>query len=1795
MTETQRQIKELRKALPGLKEKVLGVAILLCVSLVMVASASYAWVTMSTNPELGGVNTTVAANGALEIALSDFDGEEPEESAVGDSFAAQGQTTHAANTSWGNLVNISNGYGVESLILRPAALDLDSDAYLYGAKYSDDGRVEGSLSDFSFTTWYQTDKNTNTWKFVAPSNYASVYPNGNAYGVRAISSVAYEGQEDINTKKIGTMEALQRQSKNGYYNLTHDPDNIEIIRALVQVYLDKNVDAAVNHVLSGGDGAFEVPDFSLDGKTYIPPMLEMLKDFYYDVILPAGDAIVYEANLQMEAYYNNLVVPEGQEKPTQPENYTLAALLAVEDRSELLNHGIKLTALGYNASKKAYTDDNAFKILHDQVKSDYETALTFKEANGEVKKTIYWSEIEPLVNSLIHIDSLKVQGKTIDQIGGMGTGALSFVNNMPERASVVVYKGTLWSYEDLAGEYMSMDIPVKVYKKVLGIGVDYDGIGVVTTSVPRNKDSRFAKDADSVKTAINAVDTRTIVAQDTYGMILDLWVRTNGENSLLTLNGTPKYNEYEKQRTIIINGETYDVYAYNRYTGLIEEMPIIGKVPQTEEILVYPGTYTDETTGETVDCYYDCATYALITRYDLQDSDNDGVYDKAVDSGELLKSTDKNTQGELMVQPKMDTFKEVVGYESANRIWTDEDFQTQTNNPPLLDPGQISATQGSGSCYIFYADSHEASARALELLANLRLVFLDENGRELSRAFLDVEHVFAESGKYTVPIAISESSTSITNEETGEVTMGICALTKNVPVRISVLVYLDGAQLENEMVMSAEDIIGSLNLQFDSTADLHSIGDEELSREIISLDASLLDGSDLPVQELKFEFDGNPVTVPLRATVDGLSATRVEAAFQRKVSASQGSKLEVIELKDSDNDGFLDAEVTFKSPGTYVLNALIVDGIEYKLPEAITVTIEGFAANSILFDTSSALTTDFSVTRDVSITMAADLKAMPKKVQARFMTEDGRAINADLTQVGNTWSGSATFIKSGTYTLQYLVMDGEYYELSANMQRTFTAYLGLTAEVALERYKTDDAGNLILDEDGNKIIDTLEYDFKRTENIYAFVRIYDDTGKAMKGLGNISLYYKPAGSTLMLNGFSTPLEWNGTEYVGGFPADMPGMFEFGQLSVGGQLITKAKSAPTLTVRSLLPPQFVKSESAEVIIGKGTVYYEAYIKNATAASSWVVLNHGNVDYEVQLLHQGNDIYHAAFPDLDGDAYNDINSNGTWTVKELRFEKVYGDGVYYPADGDSKYIIDIENETYTVVNYLHVVQSDPVLLGATKAEDGTITVTGKFMDSYAAKDYLSVKVSAPIKTSNPTDATACVDTSLYAANVSVAMSLSHVANTMEAHGGYTATEILNKLDMSLTGSQDSDKKVITFTTQDATKLQRAGTYQSSLTVTMGGYTESRTNNKFIEIYSKKPTVTVKAVSPAPGTTFSTTRSSGGAVVEVAGVTNYISENKDHATVFLKGTKGTLGNWSYSVPTVTLKLEGVAAGDAKLTMVNAADPNTTHVFNFPFGTTEVTQQIGKSVGQTGDHDTKYLAGMTMFTEIPIICDGVTYTVQLSKPVTIEQPEAPYVLSFGDLPTAIPADQQPKAVTANGSEVTVYLPKLTWTETTASAPTYTEWTSWSLNRDIRTDYTTYSQKIVIATYTRYNYYIWGEYTRTRDRTGETVGQDMQIATWTINGRTYAAGQTYTIQLSDNAVATANITTVGNPYSMGNTTVTETEVCYGYRAGSTGQSKAPSGGNNLGTASGFSSAPAPKLYPDYTYAGINDWEKAKP
>ena len=128
MTQTKRNIKELKAALPRVREKVISVAILLALSVTMMASVSYAWYTLSLAPEVSSITTQVSSNGSLAVALAGLYDEkgnliEPLASAIGDSFSADGQTTVNANLTWGNLSNLSNNYGIENLVLRPATLN----------------------------------------------------------------------------------------------------------------------------------------------------------------------------------------------------------------------------------------------------------------------------------------------------------------------------------------------------------------------------------------------------------------------------------------------------------------------------------------------------------------------------------------------------------------------------------------------------------------------------------------------------------------------------------------------------------------------------------------------------------------------------------------------------------------------------------------------------------------------------------------------------------------------------------------------------------------------------------------------------------------------------------------------------------------------------------------------------------------------------------------------------------------------------------------------------------------------------------------------------------------------------------------------------------------------------------------------------------------------------------------------------------------------------------------------------------------------------------------------------------------------------------------------------------------------------------------------------------------------------------------------------------------------------------------------------------------------------------------
>lgn len=104
--------------LQGIRKKLVAAIAMVLVATIMVVSSSYAWFTLSTAPEVKGIQTSVGSNGNLEMALRT-------ESSLASIETKVGQSGHAANITWGNLVDLSlSQYNLSGIALRPAGLNV---------------------------------------------------------------------------------------------------------------------------------------------------------------------------------------------------------------------------------------------------------------------------------------------------------------------------------------------------------------------------------------------------------------------------------------------------------------------------------------------------------------------------------------------------------------------------------------------------------------------------------------------------------------------------------------------------------------------------------------------------------------------------------------------------------------------------------------------------------------------------------------------------------------------------------------------------------------------------------------------------------------------------------------------------------------------------------------------------------------------------------------------------------------------------------------------------------------------------------------------------------------------------------------------------------------------------------------------------------------------------------------------------------------------------------------------------------------------------------------------------------------------------------------------------------------------------------------------------------------------------------------------------------------------------------------------------------------------------------------
>lgn len=1531
MTETQKRIRAYQKALPELRERVIAVALLLAMSTSMLSSASFAWLTLSRSPEVTAVSTTIAANGSLEVALATGNGKvAPGESKVGDSTAAKGQSVTGANITWGNLINLSDeSYGLEHMVMRPAQLNrLDLlGSPLYGAAYSGDGRITKLESDFGYTAW------------VVDEEVGGRFMTTDQMGVRAISSMKADSSaaENVVAKQFKAVQEANLKAATTYMGLANDSGAMQSLATMMGLYMTAR--------LNSSDADLSNPDCKVEDIRNLLNMYSGFLEAFDDEV----QAMVQLANITLSLKYG-----EGYYQPV-----TAAKILDTATTSATLKkEGIQISDL------------TQFQKDRNTIASDI---VKLNQICETTAASVKWKDsgLNNVVNNLVNVGECTI-GEPPQKISSIGaTDAFGYLSGTHDAK---ITNGILYRFEERTGGYLevrNLAITATIKRELLGRPIKQDGKVTANVKTTASRDyNLFNNDFSYAKTQVEggnfAVD---MVAQDTYGLAVDLWVRTNAENSYLTLEG----NVLTRTETIRATGKNTD--------------------NETVELFTLKRTVTDEN-GKS-------ETYSMDVYAGLVDVTNPETGEVTQEDGYIY--LDSHTAATVEegdeIQPKMEEVVTVIGYEGENRIWNSDEY----NNMLSTD----ATTQGSGSCYVYYADTPEDQARSLKLLEAFNVAFVDSNGKMLASAIMDTGNAYAAVGRVTVPLVMNPSeSITLSQDASGNAEHAITMLERNIPTRITAIVYLDGTKLTNQDVLAAADIQGQLNIQFGTTTPMVPMEDDKLFDETVSVSATVS-----PTEFSWDEADG-PLTATVTVTVTGYEPKSVTGFFMRQLSATQGTREEAMTFTKQ-SDGTWKGTHTFSAPGNYVLRTVRLDGIDYDVGQEVIIldefgnpvlddngntqtkveypgsTVSGFTVTSLscvqanenrvinVMDAAS----EYPVTLNLSFA-SNDTEKMPKTVQGRFLDESGANVNVDFTyNPGSGWTGKGTFRISGDYTMKHLVMDGEPMPLEERFWLTASIALGMRASV----YTSDNIrftylpGSVL--EDGTTLWDDVYGELDMS------VKIFDGGGKEKPGLHDVSLTYSSGSRTMY-----TPLEWNGTYYVGKMDNGGPGIWKFSNVKIGKEdgktkvnTITQAITSPQFTIISPEPPRYVGYDTASYQFALGANQNLkmnvrlSYASTADNAVATIVNQKTGASYEVAFTNRvsagvdGQESSYQFVVPADTNGYQD----GTWKLTKI---ELWG-GVYdssakeYNNDYRWTYDLSKENNVTKIVNKV-----TPVFTADASQDfgkDASGNVTGTFMQKHTLAAG-SIAVVIADADGQPLEGLS-----------DVKLQFAYKNKSCETYGGYSSSSLTTATagaNIVVNMAKDADNPT-RYTQLDALEFLYAGYYETTFS-----FSVVTPDGKIIPVSyttgslpAKTPQFTVSSVSPSVAITARTSYGDSD------------SHTDTNATVNFGTSSGTCGVTNYKQPNVTITLSGYGnASKATLTFAKS-DGGTVHLYTSSGGSTAVStyewtangtcqRHVGKWQSKTGG-DSKTAAGTLTATKLIMTYSGMSFEVDIPD-ITINNP---------------------------------------------------------------------------------------------------------------------------------------------------------------------------------------------------------------
>lgn len=1582
MRESQRRINEYTERLPRIKEKLVAFLLLLVVSSLMLVTVTFAWISLSLSPEVTGVRTSIASNGNLEIALA-TGVDAPYSSKVGDSKLPLVER----NRTWGNLINLSDPqYGLDSLVLRPAKLNefgLDSNP-LYGPVYDDDGRVVDMNTNFGYSAW---------------ETAMSRFEPTDQLGVRAITSMTYgvSGDATMYNTKLDAIEAANGKLQNNYQALAYNNDYMDALATMMAGYM-------VENILSSSQAASMIEDATLTGSN-----LEQFALMYRDLMSCfVEQATVFAEYLNLHAELNGkLTRITGEE----------ILSLAYDTTNKTAYKTLKNT-YGYTTYADSESTVGFIKEI-DQFLADYNVIITdvveVEALRDEIKSkgTQLWTDypqIDTLIERLVNIKECTITGGEyvdykLKRVGATAAMALAKVKCCETK----ITNGILYRFDNRSGARLS-----NPSGKPLTISVKTSiGNQSITSNVSTGSTDNYFKNElklaeDIIKNKYGAPE---LVARDSYGFAVDFWVRTNAENSYLTLQG----NVLTELVTIDSKGKDLEGNEVQLYTITIKaeteesvaDDPLSGMLSTSHDVYKSTTTVTDENTGEesVVDCYRYASNHTVVSDEDLN--------------------------GQTPIK-KLETIENVIGYEGDNRVWEGDQHASLTVN---------STTQGGGSCYVFYSENPVDQARILNLLNSMKVVFIDDKGTLLATAQMDTEKNYATTGKVIVPLVITEGNTGLGADSNGDLQLSITALEKNVATRITALVYLDGTEVTNENVLASADIRGQLNIQFGSSEALVPINNETLYNAELYVQASL--------DKTQFNYDdGEDMTTHVSVMVTGTQPSSMSAYFIRRINSTQGTpeKTSFI-LTDEDGDGTWEGDYTFLYPGTYVLRNIQIDGSDKELltgsdGEFPTVVVEGFTISSVSYLLDSVAMTDESVyTGSVGLEFASnDPDTMPRTVVGKFLREDGATVNVNFAYDATLqrWNGTAKFVSSGKYSMQYVVLDGQYVELAEANRFTIELTMGMRVHI-----ETESPTYLIYGDPSTP----LTLDMK--------VQILDNNGDSVSGLAGVSLVYAMSGTNTLYAG----LVWNETEncYEGEFPTTA-GTWRFSKVSVemgenNNTLFSANSDAPVFTIVPPTPPSHaynVGDEAQYIATSSGNATITVALKDSESATVFAKLV--KVDENGNLISAVAPVFAAQLGDMT--TVNGIENGeevvyncyafkipeGIWRIEAVGVFDVFdSNSVLHsmPADGvvdtaeefeagvvfdstadgfDAVTVAALYKDTVFVsVDYSGVAFDHTNAVSKTGyfGKDASGNITGTFMENNT--------LAAGSVTVTLSDSQGLIGGKYFAVDKDYGIHLRYKYGDV-SYGGYTSNNpdyATGLLATTLSFTQKSGSSTL-YTLSSDVVLTHAAEYKPyEFTYTLVTYNgdetlknemvtncEAKTNGEYtIEVWSKAPNVQISNAYHSSS------------AIAAAGKTHYTYDGSTYAqktskwssteaTVYFVASQASAAcvtYYNYTPPKVEIELSGYGNADSATLTFSGGVDNQLYSAPASFGENSVTsgarnayvwsadgkvfRWIGYCANKTGGDD-RTAAGNLSADQLVLEYGGYTYTVKLGTSIKINNP---------------------------------------------------------------------------------------------------------------------------------------------------------------------------------------------------------------